>query len=143
MAAHKHYAVDYDSLMKESEFCREHPELDPIGSADGRLPLDDPLTVDRESSPVTPSRAEHTGPALASALPDIPSALRNFNLPGVREPGVPLSRARERAPSRELLESFHANITAGASKVVILLAQRLMRSAKLLQFRASNSTSSQ
>ena len=99
VAIKKNYASDFDVLVEESQFCLERP--DPSGDAEGGIPLSTELDV-KDASPALIEGASMDMQA--------PALLSPFNTPGRKEGLPPSSRARERAPSRQLLESFQAHV---------------------------------
>ena len=108
VAIKKNYVSDFDVLVEESQFCLERP--DPSGGIEGSMPLSDEL----DGASIRPG----VNPNLESSLIEMqaPAILQPFNTPGRLEGPSPISRARERAPSRQLLESFQAQVSATESE---------------------------
>ena len=90
-------------LVEESQFCLEHP--DPTGGNEGGLPI----CSDLDGADIRAIADKDLESSLITL--QAPSHLQPFNTPGRLEGPVPVSRARERAPSRQLLETFQAQIT--------------------------------
>jgi len=94
------YAANFDTLVKESEFCAEYP--DRTGGDEGGIPIISEF--DREGQ-----RPEAAMQSVTSTC--LPPVLQPFNQPGRLESQQVLSRARERAPSRAFIEQVqNANV---------------------------------